>query len=482
MTSRWALAFGALLLACLGGCGDSPTVDARGTDEETRASIERVKDALPENQRSDFEDALQALTFADFNDLSDLADSDGMVRRMHDRIHGKTGPEIIEEGLRIKAERDAEAAASAAATRERTAQVEAEIEAREAERERQRVERTTARVDELAARLDGLSDPLLEQFVIESAFLERGTGGMMNPDCISLRFNNGTDQTVTAAWLRFVFHTPGRELPWTDSIVYTTFEGGLGPGESTYESFRGGSYSEWSRLPRDRDDFVFHVQVTELVGVEDEPIAGQRFTKEDREKLDELLDGIDHDAEQAIRDRLRGLDEAEASLIAEGMKMAALRERASLLELKAAHDTAQAQRDGLLVSEPRFFWSEQMFSDEAVFAFTVTNNTSETVSRFKLDCVVSSPGRELPWAEGGLNYSPDGGLEPGESRDLELSPRGLSRKWSSVPKDRDDLVLSARVNTVENASGEEMFPSEWTDAQAARLDTIDGIIKAREWD
>lgn len=95
------------LAVALLGCAD-PKVDAT-TDESMKASIEKVRQSLPEEQRAEFDEALQLLAFSQV-DLPTLmaqgaAGASSVTGKMKDAIGGKTGPQIIAEAQRIEAER-----------------------------------------------------------------------------------------------------------------------------------------------------------------------------------------------------------------------------------------------------------------------------------------------------------------------------------------------------------------------------------------
>ena len=50
--------------------------------------------------------------------------------------------------------------------------------------------------------------------------------------------NNGTSHTLTNVKIRFVVHTPGRDLPWRDEVETIAIQGGLQPGESISREIR----------------------------------------------------------------------------------------------------------------------------------------------------------------------------------------------------------------------------------------------------
>jgi hypothetical protein len=93
-----------IVLAALSGCAD-PTIDA-SSDESLEQSVQKVREALPESRRSDFDDAIQVLAFSQIDMKELLAEGatgtgnlEGKVRQSLD---GKTGEEVIAEAAVFK--------------------------------------------------------------------------------------------------------------------------------------------------------------------------------------------------------------------------------------------------------------------------------------------------------------------------------------------------------------------------------------------
>jgi hypothetical protein len=82
---------------CLSGCGD-PTIDA-SSDESMMVSIEKVRNALPDNQKEKFDKSLQVLAFSNFN-FEAIIEGGAIAPRnirakVKGSINGKTGEEVI---------------------------------------------------------------------------------------------------------------------------------------------------------------------------------------------------------------------------------------------------------------------------------------------------------------------------------------------------------------------------------------------------
>lgn len=59
-------------------------------------------------------------------------------------------------------------------------------------------------------------------------------------------------------------------------------------------------------------------------------------------------------------------------------------------------------------------------------AFTVENGSDFPISRVYFSATIEVPGRSIPVATGEANYSIPGGIEPGESKTLELIPNAFN--------------------------------------------------------
>ena len=97
------------LVLFLAGCGKA-TIDT-STDEKMKASIETVKNSLPDDRKDNFEEALQIVVSEGIDFLGILmdskADTGATERKLKDAIHGKTGEEILDLAAKIKARGEA---------------------------------------------------------------------------------------------------------------------------------------------------------------------------------------------------------------------------------------------------------------------------------------------------------------------------------------------------------------------------------------
>lgn len=182
-----------LILALLVGCGQ-PRVDT-STDEAMEASLKEVRESLPENQRAEFDSALQTLAmsrvdFAELLSTGKAPDAEAAARDLKSTLHGKTAGEIV-----------------AAADRVIAAQKAKERELALKEIQELLRERNAARA--------ALSE--LRKFeVLRSRFYkERDYFGMAEPR-ILLRVRNGTKHAISRAYFKGRITSPGRSVPWLE--------------------------------------------------------------------------------------------------------------------------------------------------------------------------------------------------------------------------------------------------------------------------
>lgn len=443
----------AVLLILVGGCGDDPTVNAKGSDEEQKASIERVKESLPEDRRDDFEEAMKTLLFSDIQNLGDLADSDGIVRRLQDRIDGKTGEEIIAEAEKAREERK--------------------------QRER---EQAISEIEEIAAKLDPATEETLANFVVERSLFRRSGGGYLGSDAsINLVVRNDTGHAVSRAYFQAMLLTPGRSVPWVDAEFNYDIPGGLEPGESAEWNLRPNMFGEWSNAPDDREDTVFIVRTIGLDGPGGESLTGDRFTPRDQERLASLMESIEFEGGSAIQSSIDARSEMLDRWREAATRRSALIELGLMRERKAQADAALEGLASFEVTRSRFYWNEDRFSRDPVIDLTIHNGTGETVTRFRAQGFLSSPGRETPWVDDSFSYAIRGGMEPGETEQFKLSPN-MFGSWASAPRDRTDMVLTVSILSIEGSDGEDLFEVDWEPEDDARLSALAQMASEQGWE
>lgn len=96
---------------------------------------------------------------------------------------------------------------------------------------------------------------------------------------------------------------------------------------------------------------------------------------------------------------------------------------------------------------------------QVTLTLNVKNNTEKAISRIYAIGTIKSEGREVPWIRESFNYTIDGGIEPGETKEVSLQPNMFS-SWGTV-------------NITENAN---------LNIEFVRIDGAEGIILATTQD
>ena len=110
---------------------------------------------------------------------------------------------------------------------------------------------------------------------------------------------------------------------------------------------------------------------------------------------------------------------------------------------------------GLPVSGARYYREASVFAFPHI-EFTVQNQTGTAVSRIYCHGRLSSPGRTIPWADQDFNVPIPGGLEPGETKQINLRPPENGPYGHGALKDQTDLVMQITVIDAEDASGQRL--------------------------
>jgi hypothetical protein len=234
-------------------------------------------------------------------------------------------------------------------------------------------------------------------------------------------------------------------------------------------------FGAWGNAPSDRDDLVLTVRPVRLDGADGESITGERFTEEDAERLRALLDTTDYGNAADVRRSLQARDQALRQRRTTAVNEALAAEAQHLRELKAKYDAAQASLAKFEVMRSRFYFSKDEFSSDPVIDLTVRNSTGQAISRFYCRGVLSSPGRETPWVDDTFNYSVRGGIQPGETKQFQLSPN-MFGPWGKAPKARQDMVFAVTVYRLDGPDEHELYPAEWTDEDANRLANVERML------
>jgi hypothetical protein len=121
-------------------------------------------------------------------------------------------------------------------------------------------------------------------------------------------------------------------------------------------------------------------------------------------------------------------------------------------EAQRARAEQQVILQSVKVSNARFAYQKSGFLDEPTISFTISNQGTIPLKRIFMHGRVQTPGRAIPWVDADFNYEFPGGLEPKETKTLNLSPNMFS-DWGKVPKEAaKGTVLDLALTAFEDAS------------------------------
>ncbi len=253
-----------VLMLVVAGCSD-PTIDA-STDESMKASIETVRESLPQEQRAKFDDALKILAFSQI-DLKGLfaegASGAGSTKgKMKDTLNGKTGEEVIAEAERIKRERK--------------------------EKEKTQALNEIKELQEKQAKAVKEKESLKQFQVIRSHFYKQEQRFGRDKPIIELTVKNGTAHPVSRAYFKGTLASPSRSIPWLVETFNYNISGGLEPGEQVEWSLAPNQFSDWGSVDTPTDA-ILTVEVEQLDGPDGKPLFSSRsFSERDEKRLEEL--------------------------------------------------------------------------------------------------------------------------------------------------------------------------------------------------
>ncbi len=254
----------ALIVVLIAGCSD-PKIDA-SSDESMKASVQKVRESLPESKRGDFDEAMKVLAFSkiDMKDLftqgaTGVGNLEGKVK---ESLSGKTGEQVIAEAARIQAERK--------------------------ERERQQALEEIRELETKRAKSESARDELKKFQVIRSRFYLRKQEFMGKQPIIELTVKNGTEQAVSRAYFEGTIASPDRSVPWHKDTFNYSISGGLEPGEEATWNLAPNMFSDLGKVDAP-EEAIFTVTVEQLDGADGEPIYSTReLSERDLERLNEL--------------------------------------------------------------------------------------------------------------------------------------------------------------------------------------------------
>jgi len=154
-----------------------------------------------------------------------------------------------------------------------------------------------------------------------------------------------------------------------------------------------------------------------------------------------------------------------------------LRELETLRERRAAAAYARIAMKDFVITGARFYSERGYLGREPRVRMTMTNGTDVPVSRGYFRAVVTTAGRATPWIDEDFNYTIRGGIEPGESQTVTLSPNAFLGGWNTEV--RGDPVLTVTVTGLEGPDGEVLFMDDFTDTDEQRLQELQARYERR---
>jgi len=243
----------------------APKIDT-STDESMKQSSQKVREALPEEKRSEFDKALQVLAFSQIS-IKDIfsggvAEVGNLEGKMKRSLHGKTAQEVISEADKLQLERKIK-------------------EKEQALEEIKELEQTQA--------TNTIAQQELKAFeILRSRFYMQEKRYSGKQPIIELTVKNGTSSAVAQAYFEGTIASPNRSVPWfKDSFSYK-ISGGLEPNEEAKWSLAPNQFSDWGKVEAPADA-IFTVTVKRLDGADGEPIySANEFSEYDKKRLAEL--------------------------------------------------------------------------------------------------------------------------------------------------------------------------------------------------
>ncbi|MHB8790144.1 MAG: DUF6694 family lipoprotein [Desulfobulbaceae bacterium] len=245
-----------LALTLLTGC--APDKLDTSTEEEAKASIEKISSRLSDEQKPKFQTAIKEAI------LQSVFSGQGTDLRLAlMEYSGKTGVEIIAQHQEKVAAKAADQAAKAA---ERAAERAAQQAKRKAELEAKLVELKAEQENRMLA-LDKL-----KLVKINDAKIENQNHGFIIQYKFVATISNESDVTLTKVKFNLRVISPVREVPWYKDEGIFFIDGGLQPGEARKESAYGDGFILANKAMKEHPDAVLEWVVIDAYGVDEKSI------------------------------------------------------------------------------------------------------------------------------------------------------------------------------------------------------------------
>lgn len=253
-----------VIMLLITGCSE-PTIDGT-TDESMKASIEMVRESLPQDKKTQFDDALKILAFSQMSLKGLFADGASGVSttkgKMKDALNGKSGEEVIAEAEKIKRERK--------------------------EKEKTQALSEIKELQEKQAMAEKAREELRKFEVIRSSFYKQEQQYGRDKPIIDITVKNGTSHPISRVYFKGTLASPNRAIPWLVETFNYKISGGLEPGEQVDWSLAPNQFGEWGSVDAP-NDAILTVEVEQLDGSDGKALFSSRsFSERDANRLKKL--------------------------------------------------------------------------------------------------------------------------------------------------------------------------------------------------
>lgn len=182
----------------------------------------------------------------------------------------------------------------------------------------------------------------------------------------------------------------------------------------------------------------------------DEPKANAMINGKTASEINALAKEISIAQEQQRK-------EAEARRKAEEIKIH--QEKIKDIQLKLAeiakrekeNESMRQEMQSIIIADAQYKQGKHTFDNS--ISFTIKNSSSHVLSEIFFTANLTSPGRKVAWAEEKIRYSIKGGLNPGETIELNLYPPS---EFANLPK-RNDYVLAIQIEGADDEAGNSIW-------------------------
>ncbi len=120
-----------------------------------------------------------------------------------------------------------------------------------------------------------------------------------------------------------------------------------------------------------------------------------------------------------------------------------------------SYNTIQKELNKVTISDVSISKSKDSLNMEKVTVkLTVKNELNQAISAVYFSGTVTTEGRSTPWIKEEINYSIPGGIEPNETKKLELEPNMFTWSGDKLPA---NAKLELALTQVDDAKGEPLL-------------------------